>query len=225
MYQYMNLQSGGPDDGYKKQSFFRRHWFLTFCSICFFLLCAYVYVMTGGRPLETVQLFLDGLTEDVVKDIAPAQSVKSAWELAEDDKQALRPAIDKYFESGTHFKMQPCSDDEIAGLKRQYPVLADNKGYFTRIDGIFFYVSNDGQRIYDCEVDGELLADKMAREAQQKFEQENVRNTVSSNQSVDETGIVIYSPSTLNGDGLDSLTKDPAMKGIFRDADGTWRNY
>lgn len=226
MYQYMNLQSEDPnDDGRKRQSFFRRHWFFTLFFLTFLFMGISLLYLTEGRPIEKAKNFIDSLAGEEATEIAPAESAKSETELLRDDERALRPLINQYFEIGAAFKMHLYPAEETLVLKKQHPSLEENKGYFTRIEGAFFYVSNDGQRLYICEVDGELLADKEAREALEAAAMQAAQAVNSSAGGGDASGIVIYSPSTLSGESLDHLTRDPSMKGIFRDADGTWRNY
>lgn len=219
---YLNAKPGGA----ARPSFFRRHWFLSFCCCCLGLIVAGIFVITEGRPLDTALSFLNTLTFDEAEETAALDVAEPPADPAQalEDKRALWPAVNRVFAPGAALEMRLYSEAESTALKSRHPALADNKGYFTRLDGAYLYVSNDGRRIYHCEITGELLIDKMAREAQEAAELETAQTT-SNNRSVDETGVVIYSPSAISGGSLDQLTKDPSMKGIFRDADGTWRNY
>lgn len=227
VYEYQYLRAAGPGGGRGREpSFFRRHWFLTLCLLGLGLGGSAIFYLTGGRPMETAQNYLDELAGKVEVQVEPAEAEKSYWDLAVDDHLALRPLVEKVFVAGTEYKMRLYSEAETAALKRRHPALAESRNYFTRLGNVYIYISPDGQRIYDCEMQGELLADKAAREALEASAQnESAREAYGGQSSRDESGIIIYSPSDISGDSLDNLSKDQNMKGIFRDADGTWRNY
>lgn len=158
----------------------------------------------------------------------PVLEAKSLWQLAEEDRLNLKPALDHLFGPGAEYNLTLLTDGEAAGIKEGAGALASSQGnLFTKVGGQYYYLSKDGQRLYRCLIEAELLSDKIAREkaeaARLAEAAETDRFAADQNEGDGDT-MIVYSPSRISGERFE-FAKDMTNGGIYLDNDGTWKNF
>ena len=136
----------------------------------------------------------------LVRTVAANPPQKIAVTPAESDQERIKALMLEHL-GEVEYRLRPYQPENAAAMKRRYPRLAAQGEVFTKIGGQYHYLSTDGQRLYRCIPK---------------------RGAAKSNNG----SVIVYSPSSLSGE-------QPALQGdntpkpgdIYRDKDGTWKNF
>ena len=211
-----------PDFDYEQKprrtgTFLRNNWIALFIVINVVSLSVLAFFLTGGRPIETISRIFSKPSQ-AVENVAESSVSKSYQDLVRDDTGQIRKVIDEVMGKNVQFSLSPYEPKSVDTMKMRYLVLGQSRGnLFTKVNGQYHYLSNDGKRLYRCEI---------SKGSSNAGGPVIVRPplTVDSGPAVSRRPITVESVPT-------AITRENRRNGpvevreeIYKDEDGFWRN-
>jgi len=169
-----------------------------------------IFFLSGGHPLERFKSVKNNVSSVVENVQAQPEPRKSLRELQLEDRAAVKTVVSKMMGENIEFTLFPYSSADVDMMKRKHPVLTNSRGnLFTRIEGIYYYLSKDGQRLYYCSIKGHEFNEYKNKEAVVQRPREARK----------DNSVTIYSPSPVSGEPLKTDEQ------FYKDENGVWRNY
>ena len=204
----------------KTGTFIRNNWIILFVIINCVTLSVMAFFLTGGHPIEAISNIFNKSSQSV-KNTSESTVHKSYQELLQGDISRIRQVIDEVMGKHVQFSVSPYEPKSVETLKMRYLVLGQSRGnLFTKVNGQYHYLSNDGKRLYRCEIPSRGS----------KAGAENGTVFVHPPLSVD-IGQAVTRPAITRESAPVTVTRENNRRSpvdvreeIYKDEDGFWRN-